>query len=158
MQRIAKKTDKRKTLPQLFKKGQSGNPLGGAHPNWKSRNQWFHDIVKGQKDDLVKLVMDKALNGNYEFCELAISRLVPQAPQEDFHGITGLKEAKTWQEKIDCVINAVGEGKITPSQSQFLINTIQAGKKMYEDDALMKLEKRMDKIEGNSESNTLSEK
>ncbi len=141
------KPDGRKTLPQLYKKGQSGNPLGAKHPNWQSRNQWFNTIVGERKETLANLIIEKALAGSFNFAELAMSRLVPPAPPEEFNGIDGLLEATTWQEKIDCVIKALSKGDITPAQSQFMMTTLTAGKKILDDDAIQKLESRLDNLE-----------
>jgi hypothetical protein len=62
-----------------WKKGQSGNPAG--RPVGTSHQEFFDEIMKSHKADLVKLAIDKAKSGKSPIIlKFLLERFVPKAP------------------------------------------------------------------------------
>lgn len=78
------KQDKRKDLPQLFKKGQSGNPAGRPVGSGY-KQKWDRMITKVAEEkgitndqaelDLFVVAYDQALKGNFQFFKDAMDRV-----------------------------------------------------------------------------------
>lgn len=75
---MTKKVDGRKTLPQLFKKGQSGNPKGRPKGSINKYTQLSRELLSAKGPEIVQVVIDKALKGDVHCLKMCMDRIVPQ--------------------------------------------------------------------------------
>jgi len=129
-----------------FQKGQSGNPAGkpkGA----KDKRTALRVMLEPHADNLVKTVVDKALEGDTTALRLCIDRLMPALRAKDESVvIDGLDKSGSLVEQGQSVITALAGGKVSPSDASTLMNVIAAQAKITEID---ELERRVTELENN---------
>lgn len=75
---MTNKVDKRKTMPHLFKKGQSGNPNGRPKGSVNKYTQLSRELLSERGPEIVQVVIDKALKGDVHCLKMCMDRIVPQ--------------------------------------------------------------------------------
>lgn len=75
---MIEKVDKRKTMPHLFKKGQSGNPSGRPKGSVNKYTQLSRELLSERGPEIVQVVIDKALKGDVHCLKMCMDRIVPQ--------------------------------------------------------------------------------
>ncbi|PHS69125.1 MAG: hypothetical protein COB23_07155 [Methylophaga sp.] len=127
-----------------FEKGVSGNPAGkpkGA----KDKRTALRAMLEPHAKDLVKTVVEKALEGDTTALRLCIDRLMPALKAKDEPiVIDGLLGTATLVEQGQSVITALALGKVSPSDASTLMSTIAAQAKITEIDDL---ERRVTELE-----------
>lgn len=72
-----KKVDGRKSLPQLFKKGQSGNPKGRPKGSVNKYTELSRALLSERGPEIVNVVIEKALKGDVHCLKMCMDRIVP---------------------------------------------------------------------------------
>ena len=72
-----KKVDGRKSLPQLFKKGQSGNPAGRPKGSVNKYTELSRALLSERGPEIVNVVIEKALKGDVHCLKMCMDRIVP---------------------------------------------------------------------------------
>lgn len=75
---MSKKVDGRKTMPHLFKPGQSGNPAGRPKGSVNKYTQLARELLSSRGEEIVQVVIDKALKGDVHCLKMCMDRIVPQ--------------------------------------------------------------------------------
>jgi len=69
--------DKRKSLPQLFKKGVGGNPAGRPKGSVNKYTQLARELLSSRGEEIVEVVIQKALKGDVHCLKMCMDRIVP---------------------------------------------------------------------------------
>jgi hypothetical protein len=128
-----------------WKKGQSGNPAGRPKGIIDKR-QRLQKAMMDDAEDIVRVVMDKALEGDMQAASLVLSRVAPAlrltAPivEFDFDATAPLSK------QIEQVLQAIADGNVTADVAKQIIESINqlAGVRAVSD-----LEARIKSLEEN---------
>ena len=71
------KIDGRKTMPHLFKKGVGGNPTGRPKGSVNKYTQLARELLSSRGEEIVAVVIDKALKGDVHCLKMCMDRIVP---------------------------------------------------------------------------------
>ena len=128
-----------------FKKGQSGNPHGKPKGARNKTTLAAEALLEGSLDKICKRVEEEALNGNMQAAKMILDRFIPM--RKDRVIKIDLPMISTYEDvllAIGCVVNAVGNGTISPSEGESLSRTIDRYSKALE---INQLEHRLDELE-----------
>jgi len=64
-------------LPHLFKKGKSGNPNGRPKGSVNKYTQLARELLSSRGEEIVEVVIDKALKGDVHCLKMCMDRIVP---------------------------------------------------------------------------------
>lgn len=125
-----------------FKKGQSGNPAGRPRGALGKATRW-REALSVHGDDLFKVAVEHALNGDMTALKLCLERISPPVkptadPVEFFlHG-------STLAEKAESVLQAIADGQIDVDSGRKLIGAISDLGRIIEVDSILE---RLEKLE-----------
>ena len=71
------KIDGRKTMPHLVKKGVGGNPNGRPKGSVNKYTQLARELLSSRGEEIVAVVIDKALKGDVHCLKMCMDRIVP---------------------------------------------------------------------------------
>src|ERR1700733_8050838 len=129
-----------------FKQGQSGNPKGKPKGARNKSTLAAEALLEGSLDKICKRVEEEALNGNMQAAKMILDRFIPV--RKDRVIKIGLPMINTYEDvllAIGYVVNAVGNGTISPSEGESLSRTIDLYSKALETN---QLERRLNELEG----------
>ena len=126
-----------------FKKGQSGNPAGKPKGALSRRTRLALQLEEHMPGLLAKVV-DLALKGDTQALKICIDRGLPAKKVIDELVDLGKPLDGTAAEQGRIVLQAVGEGRITPDQAATLMTSIAAQARVVEID---ELERRLQALE-----------
>jgi len=129
-----------------FKKGQSGNPAGkpkGA----LSRRTLLAKQLEAHMPDLLAKVVELAKKGDTQALKICIDRGLPAKKVIDELVDLGKPLDGTAAEQGRIVLQAVGDGRISPDQAASLMTSIAAQARVVEID---ELERRLQALEQTS--------
>lgn len=108
-----------------FKAGQSGNP-GGRRKGALNKRTELAKMLEPHAEDLVKKLIELALNGDATALRLCIERLIPKANRES----TGIEFQKNIPKLKDDILRAALDGRISIDDAEKLRNIVneQSGK------------------------------
>ena len=69
---------KKKNLAHLFKPGQSGNPKGRPVGSVNKYTQLARELLSSRGEEIVEVVISKALKGDVHCLKMCMDRIVPQ--------------------------------------------------------------------------------
>ena len=133
-----------------FQKGKSGNPAGkpiGA----KDKRTALRSIFEQHKDELIKIVINKAKDGDSTALRICLDRLVAPVRSNPvrIESFTG-----TLTERGEAVMAAIAAGGITAEEGSTLMSMLQAQARLVEattlDERIAALEKQLGGERGNS--------
>jgi hypothetical protein len=130
-----------------FKKGQSGNPAGkpkGA----LSRRTLLAKQLEAHMPDLISKVVELAKKGDTQALKICIDRGLPAKKVIDELVDLGKPLDGTAAEQGRIVLQAVGEGRITPDQAATLMTSIAAQARVVEIDELERRLKTLEEASG----------
>lgn len=128
-----------------YKRGYSGNPNGKPRGARNKSTLAVEALLEGSLDKICKKVEEEALNGNMQAAKMILERFLP--PRKDRCIKIDLPPITTCSDVLNAVgfiVNAVGKGKITPSEGELLSRTIESYSKALES---CQLEVRLKSIE-----------
>ena len=130
-----------------FQKGQSGNPNGRPEGSRNKVTLAIEALLEGDAEALTRKAIEKALEGDMTAIRLCLDRLCP--PRKDRPVSLKLPQVATTRETVEAirsVLEAVGDGDITPSEGQALAAMIETQRRTLETEdierRLAELEKR----------------
>jgi len=125
-----------------FEKGKSGNP-NGRPPGTHDKRREARKLLESHREDLVKKVVDLALNGDTQALKICIDRIVPALRPKDAP-ILLAKPKGGLSEYGRTVLEAMAAGDITPDEATTVMSAISAQARIVEVD---ELEKRVAALE-----------
>jgi len=116
-----------------YKKGSSGNPNGKPKGARNKSTLAAEALLEGSLDKICKKVEEEALNGNMQAAKMILERFLP--PRKDRAIEIDLPSIATFDDVLNAmgfIVNAVGKGKITPSEGELLARTVESYVKALE--------------------------
>ena len=130
-----------------YKKGCSGNPNGKPKGARNKSTLAAEALLEGSLDKICKKVEEEALNGNMQAAKMILDRFLP--PRKDRDIEIALPPINTFDDVLNAIgfiVNAVGQGKITPSEGELLARTVESYAKALE---TCEFESRLKMVEEN---------
>lgn len=123
---------KKKTPPGGWKPGESGNPKGRV-PGVERVRQ----LLDPHREELVAKAVELALAGDSTALRLCMDRIAPPPRAETPPVvIPGLSDARDMSEKARLIVNATGEGIVSPDAAATLLGAIANAAKIIETEEL----------------------
>lgn len=116
-----------------YKKGCSGNPNGKPKGARNKSTLAAEALLEGSLDKICKKVEEEALNGNMQAAKMILERFLP--PRKDRVIEIDLPSIATFDDVLNAIgmtVNAVGSGKMTPSEGELLARTVESYAKALE--------------------------
>jgi hypothetical protein len=129
----------------LWKKGESGNPAGKKPGTRHKATLAVERLLDGEGEELTRKAIELALEGDLTALRLCLERICP--PRKSRPIAIDLPDVKTCEgvsQAQTVVVQAVGEGEITPEEGQTLSNILEARRKSIETEDH---ERRLDELE-----------
>ena len=133
-----------------YKKGCSGNPNGKPKGARNKSTLAAEALLEGSLEKICKKVEEEALNGNMQAAKMILERFLP--PRKDRAIEIALPPINTFDDVLNAIgfiVNAVGQGKITPSEGELLARTVEIYAKALE---TCEFESRLKTVEENLKS------
>ena len=130
-----------------YKKGCSGNPRGKPKGSRNKSTLAAEALLEGSLEKICKKVEEEALNGNMQAAKMILERFLP--PRKDRCIEINLPLIDTFEDvlyAVGCIVNAVGKGKITPSEGELLARMVESYSKALE---ASQFESRLKNLEEN---------
>ncbi len=125
-----------------FKPGQSGNPEGRPKGS-KDRRTSYRALLEPHAEDLINKAVTMAKEGDTTMLRLCIDRIV--SPYRAIDPLVILDDLSgNLTEKGEKIIEAMGDGKITPSDTSNMLTALASQARITEID---ELEKRIGRLE-----------
>lgn len=112
-----------------FRPGNPGKPKGAKH----RATQLAEEILKGGIEDVAKVVVERARDGDLVAARIVLDRILPPAKERpvllalpDIASTEGVAEAQR------CIVEAAASGEITPSEASTLSAIVEARRKALE--------------------------
>ena len=116
-----------------WKKGQSGNPNGRAAGSRNRATLAIEVLLEGEGEALTRKAIELAKAGDMAALRLCLDRILP--PRKDSPVAFDLPEMKTINDAVPAMgalVNAVGQGHLTPTEAAELTKMVQAFAKIIE--------------------------
>lgn len=116
-----------------FKRGQSGNPKGKPRGARNKSTLTAEKLLEGSLDKICQRIEEEALNGNMQAAKMILDRVLPCKKDRVIQ--IDLPHIKTHDDvlsAIGSIVNAVGNGEISPSEGESLSRTIDLYSKTLE--------------------------
>lgn len=116
-----------------YKKGCSGNPNGKPKGARNKSTLAAEALLEGSLEKICKKVEEEALNGNMQAAKMILERFLP--PRKDRAIEIALPSINTFDDVLNAIgfiVNAAGQGKITPSEGELLARTVESYAKALE--------------------------
>jgi hypothetical protein len=129
----------------LFQKGESGNPAGKKPGTRHKVTLAIERLLDGEGEELTRKAIELALAGDLTALRLCLERICP--PRKSRPIAIDLPDVKTCEgvsQAQSTVVQAVGEGELTPDEGQVLSNILEARRKSIE---TVDHERRLDELE-----------
>lgn len=126
-----------------FKKGTSGNPKGKP-TGTKDKRTELRELLKPHADALVKVAVEKALEGGTTALRLCIDKLIPSVKAVSLPVKLDIPAEGTLTEQVAGIYQATIKGKIATDEAAALVGILQGQARITE---LVELEQRLATIE-----------
>jgi len=126
-----------------FKEGESGNP-DGRPKGIKDKRVVLRELLEPHAEGLVQKTVELALSGDTTALRLCLERLIPpiKAREIEISIVDGLSGTLTEQGQI--IIEAMGNGVLTPSDASTMLQALAAQARVIELDELEQRVKRLE--------------
>lgn len=135
----------REQKPQLFKRGQSGNPRGRPQGSHNKVTLACDALLEGEAEKITRKAVDMALGGDGPALRLCLERIAPARKDRPvtfaLPPIDGVADAA---QASAALLAAVASGDLTPSEAAELGKLIEAHVRVIE---AVELEARLRKLE-----------
>jgi hypothetical protein len=116
-----------------WKKGQSGNPAGKKPGTRHKATLAVEQLLDGESEALTRKAIELALGGDLTALRLCLERICP--PRKSRSIAINLPESKTAEGVAlaqAAIVQAVGEGEITPDEGKTLSDILEVRRKGIE--------------------------
>ena len=119
------KRKQRKTGTGRFAKGTSGNPAGRPSGSRNQATLAMETLLEGESEQLTRKAMELALGGDINALRLCLDRLLPPRKDRPIHlSLHPIKDVQQVSSAMSTVVEAIGDGRITPSEGEILANIL----------------------------------
>jgi Family of unknown function (DUF5681) len=128
-----------------FKPGTSGNPRGRPEGSRNKATLAIQALMDGEAETLTRRIIALAKRGNLEALKFCVSRILP--PRKDRTvalKFPKIENANDILRALECLLHAVGEGEVSPTEAQALGAIIESCRKGIE---LSDIETRLKALE-----------
>ena len=145
------KRDKVSKPEHLWKKGESGNPAGKKTGTRHKATLAVERLLDGEGEELTRKAIELAKDGDLTALKLCLERICPPRKSRPINiDLPDVKTSEGVSLAQTSVVQAVGEGEITPEEGQVLSNILESRRKSIESEdherRLYELESRMGKV------------
>ena len=126
-------TNQKQNKDHLWKKGQSGNPAGKPPGSRHKVTLAVERLLDGEGEELTRKAIELAKEGDLTALRLCLERICP--PRKSRPIAIDLPDVKTCEgvsQAQSIVVQAVGEGELTPDEGQVLSNILESRRKSIE--------------------------
>jgi hypothetical protein len=109
-----------------FKPGQSGNPAGKPRGTRNKMTRALEALLDGEAEELTRKAIELAKAGDLAALRLCLDRIVP--PRRDRHvafSLPSMSEPADAVKALACIVEAVANGDLTPSEASELTKLIE---------------------------------
>jgi hypothetical protein len=136
----------RKATAGSWRPGQSGNPAGKKPGTRHHATRLVMELMEGGIKDITKKVIEAAKGGDLVAARLVLDRLAPPMRERSIElDLPDTGTANGIAEAQQTVLEAVGQGELTPGEGQVLAGILEARRKALETE---ELERRIAALEG----------
>ena len=140
--------DELQNKEHLWKKGESGNPAGKKPGTRHKATLAVERLLDGEGEELTRKAIELAKDGDLTALKLCLERICPPRKSRPISiDLPDVKNSKGVSLAQTSVVQAVGEGEITPEEGQVLSNILELRRKSIEtvehEQRLGELEKRV---------------
>jgi hypothetical protein len=135
------------TRGKPFKSGNSGRPKGSLNRVTLA----IQSLLDGEGEELTRKAIELAKEGDLTALKLCLERICPPKKSRPINiNLPDVKTSKGVSLAQTSVVQAVGEGEITPEEGQVLSNILESRRKSIESEdherRLYELESRISKV------------
>ena len=142
---IAKTTEKQTRKTKGFQPGQSGNPSGRPQGSRNKATLIAEQLIDGQAEELVKMCITMAKNGDTTAMKIMMDRLIPPRRERSIQlALPDVKTPKDVLNVIGTVIKSIGDGKLDADQAKTLAGILEVQRKSIE---TVEIEQRITALE-----------
>ena len=134
-----------RTTRGQFTKGTSGNPAGRPRGSRNRSTVLLESMLEGEAQPLARKVIELAKKGDMQAMRLCLDRILP--PRKDRLidlSLPPVENPAQLSAALSTVIEAVGAGRLTPSEGEILANILAVKSKFISD---RDLEMRLEQLE-----------
>jgi hypothetical protein len=138
-------TNGKQNKDHLWKKGQSGNPAGKPPGSRHKVTLAVERLLDGEGEELTRKAIELAKEGDLTALRLCLERICPPRKSRPIAiDLPDVKSGEGVSLAQAAVVQAVGEGEITPEEGQVLSNILESRRKSIETEDH---ERRLDELE-----------
>ena len=116
---------KRETGTGRYAKGTSGNPAGRPPGSRNKATVLMEALLEGKAEQLIRKAIKLASAGDTTALRLCLDRLLPPRKDRPIHlSLHPIEDVQQVSSAISTVVEAIGEGRITPSEGEILANIL----------------------------------
>jgi len=128
-----------------YKPGQSGNPTGRPKGARNKATVAAETLLEGEAETITRKCIDLALEGDLVALRLCLSRIVPAKRERNIQlDLPPLEGSQDVLKGIATVLEAVGDGALTPSEGASITRLLEAYRGAFE---TVELENRLQDLE-----------
>ena len=116
-----------------YKPGQSGNPTGRPKGARNKATVAAETLLEGEAETITRKCIDLALEGDLVALRLCLSRIVPAKRERNIQlDLPPLEGSQDVLKGIATVLEAVGDGALTPSEGASITRLLEAYRGAFE--------------------------
>lgn len=122
-----------------FQTGESGNPNGRPKGSLNKRTELMR-LLDANGEDILKALIELALNGDIKALQLCVERLIPKAKSLALNEpiqVDDTQNPSTWSSALNSIVKSTLLGEISPDDAKKLIELIEKQKNKIEGEKFM---------------------
>ena len=122
-----------KQVATQFQPGKSGNPRGRPKGSFNRATQAIRALLEGEAEQLGRVAIDKALEGDTAALRLCLDRIAP--PRKDAPVSFDLPEIETPADAAAAaraILKAVADGDVTPQEAVSVMTVVEQFRRTLE--------------------------
>ena len=142
---MASERKKRRTGTGRYDKGISGNPAGRPPGSRNKATLLMEGLLERESEQLIRKAIKLALGGDTTALRLCMDRILPPCQDRPIHlNLQPIDDVQQVSSAMSTVVEAIGEGRITPSEGETLANILDVQKSVL---STGDLERRVEQLE-----------